>query len=148
MVRMPCVESTDRDATELFDRAWLLRGRRLLLGVIRVFGWSSIVACPAAHRSLLAGFSCFVLIPLAAWTNPPINWGYAATREGFLHLITRGQYEKLQPANPLIRIFCCRSRSFFSAWAMSWAGHVPCLILTALITLVADLSAPLVCAFW
>jgi hypothetical protein len=24
-----------------------------------------------------------------------MNWGYAATKEGFVHAVTRGQYEKI-----------------------------------------------------
>jgi hypothetical protein len=38
-------------------------------------------------------------IPLASAQNPPINWGYARTPEGFLHQIARGQYEKLMFSN-------------------------------------------------
>ena len=30
---------------------------------------------------------------LSSMTNPPVNWGYARTLEGFLHLVGRGQYE-------------------------------------------------------
>jgi hypothetical protein len=34
--------------------------------------------------------------------NPPVNWGYPRTVEGFLHVISRGQYEKLNPTiNPV-----------------------------------------------
>jgi len=32
-------------------------------------------------------------------TNPPMNWGYARTWDGFLHAFTRGQYEKINPTN-------------------------------------------------
>jgi len=30
-------------------------------------------------------------------TNPPVNWGYPRTVEGFFHVLTRGQYERLRP---------------------------------------------------
>jgi hypothetical protein len=36
-------------------------------------------------------------------TNPPVNWGYARTDEGFFHLITRGQYERWHPTDELGR---------------------------------------------
>ena len=31
--------------------------------------------------------------------NPPMNWGYPRTWEGFKHAITRGQYEKIKPSD-------------------------------------------------
>jgi len=31
--------------------------------------------------------------------NPPMNWGYPRTWEGFKHAITRGQYEQIKPAD-------------------------------------------------
>jgi tetratricopeptide (TPR) repeat protein len=30
--------------------------------------------------------------------NPPMNWGYPRTWQGFLHAISRGQYERITPA--------------------------------------------------
>lgn len=44
----------------------------------------------------LAAISIYFYMPIAAWTNPPMNWGYAGTRAGFLHAITRGQYEQVK----------------------------------------------------
>jgi hypothetical protein len=40
--------------------------------------------------------SCF-LLPIFSMTNPPINWGYARTVEGFFHLLSRGQFEAVHP---------------------------------------------------
>ena len=48
----------------------------------------------------LCGCALYMYMPIAASTNPPMNWGFASTKEGFLHAITRGQYEKLQMADP------------------------------------------------
>ena len=45
------------------------------------------------------GLLVYAFMPLASETNPPINWGYPRTWEGFVHAITRGQYEKISPAN-------------------------------------------------
>jgi len=41
----------------------------------------------------LAGLSFHAYLPLASRQNPPMNWGYARSREGFQRLVTRGQYE-------------------------------------------------------
>lgn len=39
---------------------------------------------------------CFYLyLPFASEGNPPMNWAYPRTWDGFLHSITRGQYEKV-----------------------------------------------------
>ena len=32
-------------------------------------------------------------------TNPPMEWGYPRTVQGFFHALTRGQYEKINPTN-------------------------------------------------
>ena len=45
------------------------------------------------------GASFYFYMPLASMTNPPMNWGYPRTVEGFKHALTRGQYEKANPAN-------------------------------------------------
>ncbi len=44
------------------------------------------------------GLCLFIYMPLASDTNPPMNWGYPRTWEGFKHAITRGQYQALAPA--------------------------------------------------
>lgn len=45
----------------------------------------------------IMGVSVYAYMPLASETNPPMNWGYPRTYEGFLHAIFRGQYEKIIP---------------------------------------------------
>jgi tetratricopeptide (TPR) repeat protein len=37
-------------------------------------------------------------MPVASATNPPMNWGYPRTWDGFIHAFTRGQYEKTNPS--------------------------------------------------
>ncbi len=45
------------------------------------------------------GLSFYAYMPFSSEQNPPINWGYPRTMEGFKHAITRGQYEKISPAD-------------------------------------------------
>lgn len=45
------------------------------------------------------GAAFYFYMPIASMTNPPMNWGYARTVEGFKHALTRGQYEKANPSN-------------------------------------------------
>ncbi len=44
---------------------------------------------------ILLGLLPMLYLPIAASFNPPINWGDARTWEGFLHLISRGQFERI-----------------------------------------------------
>jgi tetratricopeptide (TPR) repeat protein len=58
--------------------------------------------CTAAF---LIGCGFYFYMSVASSTNPPMNWGYAYTKQGFLHAFTRGQYEKLNIASPLSKDF-------------------------------------------
>jgi len=51
---------------------------------------------------LLLGLSFYVgYMPVASEQNPPMNWGYPRTVEGFWHAVGRGQYERISPADNL-----------------------------------------------
>jgi len=46
------------------------------------------------------GLAFYIYMPIVSdMRNPPMNWGYPRTWEGFLHAITRGQYEAIVPAH-------------------------------------------------
>ncbi|HEY8240227.1 MAG TPA: DUF2723 domain-containing protein, partial [Kiritimatiellia bacterium] len=45
----------------------------------------------------VAGLAFYVYLPVASDQNPPMNWGYPRTPEGFWHAFSRGQYEKIDP---------------------------------------------------
>jgi hypothetical protein len=52
---------------------------------------------------LALGLSLYLYVPLASLANPPINWGYPRTAEGFAHTLTRGQYESVRPTDSFSR---------------------------------------------
>ncbi len=60
---------------------------------------------PVLAGSLLLGLglSPYLYLPIASMTNPPMNWGYPRTVEGFGHLVSRGQYERIRPTDNLGR---------------------------------------------
>ena len=68
----------------------------------RRFGseWKSASVCALLF---LLGLAWYFYLPLASMTNPPVNWAYARTAEGFVHEITRGQYERWHPTDELGR---------------------------------------------
>jgi hypothetical protein len=45
---------------------------------------------------IIATLSYFA-VPILSMTNPPVNWAYTRTIEGFFHALTRGQFERLHP---------------------------------------------------
>jgi thioredoxin-like negative regulator of GroEL len=47
----------------------------------------------------VVGAAFYLWMPISSMTNPPMNWGYPRTVEGFIHALTRGQYEKTNPTN-------------------------------------------------
>ncbi|HMP83866.1 MAG TPA: DUF2723 domain-containing protein, partial [Verrucomicrobiota bacterium] len=58
--------------------------------------WLVTLGCGA---SWLAGCAFYLYMPLAGMTNPPMQWGYPRTVEGFFHAFTRGQYDKIRPTS-------------------------------------------------
>jgi tetratricopeptide (TPR) repeat protein len=80
----------------------------------RTTWWETRRAMTAAGM-FMAGVSVYIYMPLAAWTNPPMNWGYAATKEGFVHAVTRGQYEKINTANFFSQEFFLKIKLFIEA---------------------------------
>jgi tetratricopeptide (TPR) repeat protein len=53
----------------------------------------------AAGFSWFLGAAFYLYMPLAGATNPPMQWGYPRTLEGFVHAFTRGQYERIRPTS-------------------------------------------------
>jgi hypothetical protein len=62
--------------------------------------WKSALACTFYF---LLGFALYLYLPIISTTNPPVNWAYSRTLDGFLHLMRRGQFEHVNPiSNPAI----------------------------------------------
>ncbi|MHB8523091.1 MAG: glycosyltransferase family 117 protein [Limisphaerales bacterium] len=58
------------------------------------------------------GAAFYFYMPLTSMTNPPMNWGYPRTVEGFFHALTRGQYERTNPTDSLFK-FISQIRIYF-----------------------------------
>jgi hypothetical protein len=61
---------------------------------------------------LLAGLSVYFYPPIASMTNPPMNWSYPREFGGFVHLISRGQFESLRPTDSFIH-FAAQMKIYF-----------------------------------
>lgn len=84
----------DRPVLEAFATAFLFAV--LMAAVTRGIGseWKSALVC---GLFLLLGLAVFFYLPVASMTNPPVNWAYPRTVEGFFHVVSRGQYERDNP---------------------------------------------------
>lgn len=80
--------------------------------------WRDIFVCGGAF---LLGLAFYFYVPIASMTTPPVNWGYPRTVEGFLHVIGRGQFERLDPI-PLCDPF--QFWEVFSDQCWTWAAVV------------------------
>jgi len=49
--------------------------------------------------SWLFGAAFYLYMPIAGATVPPMEWGYPRTLDGFIHALTRGQYEHINPTS-------------------------------------------------
>lgn len=58
--------------------------------------WKGVFGCAVAF---MLGLLPYLYVPVASITNPPMNWGYARTTDGFFHLVSRGQYERVIPTS-------------------------------------------------
>ena len=110
-------------------------------GVAMIFffgqrGWLNFRRALICTAMFLAGAAFYFYMPVASSTNPPMNWGYSYTKQGFLHHITRGQYERLNIASPLSPAFFIQIKLF--ALAMFQQYSTP-LCLFALLTWVLPL---------
>ena len=59
-------------------------------------GWLVVIVCGILWA---CGAAFYLYEPLAGMTDPPMQWGYPRTVEGFFHALSRGQYEKANPTD-------------------------------------------------
>jgi tetratricopeptide (TPR) repeat protein len=73
-----------------FNKLWLQRflSKEWVAALLCGLGW-------------MLGAAFYLYMPLASMSNPPLNWGYPRTVQGFFHAFTRGQYERIHPTTSL-----------------------------------------------
>jgi tetratricopeptide (TPR) repeat protein len=59
-------------------------------------GWLLVVVCGILWA---CGAAFYFYEPISGMTDPPMQWGYPRTVEGFFHALSRGQYEKSNPTD-------------------------------------------------
>ncbi len=159
---------------------WIWGGR---IAILHLLGWTAIVIaavaifktrrCLTEWRALALCAGAFGLalafslgLPIASMTNPPLNWGYTRTPEGFFHVITRGQYDKVSMTDSLGEL-CAEMGGYaiaagqdfgwpcvaaaalaifgwrrFGAWERRWFGGLAIIFVFLSVLMVAVLNAP------
>lgn len=74
---------------------YLWTGYALLVPVIAIFALPNGKTVGFTILAAEVGLAFYLYMPFAGEQNPPINWGYPRTWQGFMHAITRGQYERV-----------------------------------------------------
>ncbi len=104
-------EEAARAAEALSKITWLPWAGLTVLCLLRLFaGYDSLFLNKARRSShwlvtigsglaFAFGMSFYLYMAIAGMSNPPMQWGYPRTLEGFIHAFTRGQYEKIKPTD-------------------------------------------------
>jgi len=87
----------------------IIAGGWLALESKKMFSeWKSIIWMGVAWT---LGVAFYFYEPISGMTDPPMQWGYPRTVEGFFHALSRGQYESIHT-----NIFADPSRHLFQLW--------------------------------
>jgi len=77
--------------------------------------WFMVLVCGLAW---LLGAAFYFYEPIACMTDPPMEWAYPRTVEGFIHAITRGQYSPINPTAGTGDTFFEKVGSFFATYGL------------------------------
>jgi hypothetical protein len=78
---------------------WLWTIFALLVPAIATFALPRGKVVGPTFLVMFLGLAFYFYMPISSDQNPPINWGYPRTWQGFMHAITRGQYEQVKLAH-------------------------------------------------
>ncbi|MDK2857712.1 MAG: hypothetical protein PWQ89_831 [Verrucomicrobiota bacterium] len=83
---------------------WFWTVYALVVPILGLFLPNGKTVC-ATYLLMFLGLSFYLYMPIASEQNPPMNWGYSRTWAGFMHAITRGQYERVTLASVFSPLF-------------------------------------------
>jgi tetratricopeptide (TPR) repeat protein len=77
--------------------------------------WFIVLVCGLVW---LLGAAFYFYEPVGCMTDPPMQWAYPRTVEGFIHAITRGQYSPINPTAGSGTTFLQIAGSFFTTYGL------------------------------
>ncbi len=78
---------------------WFWTAYAIIIPIIAIFVLPNGKVVGPTFLVMLIGLAFYLYMPFSSDQNPPINWGYPRTWQGFMHAITRGQYERVKLAH-------------------------------------------------
>ncbi len=78
---------------------WFWTAYALIIPAIAWFALPNGKVVGPTFLVLWVGLAFYLYMPFSSDQNPPINWGYPRTWQGFMHALTRGQYERVTLAH-------------------------------------------------
>jgi hypothetical protein len=73
---------------------------------------------------MFIGLAFYFYMAFSSDQNPPINWGYPRTWQGFMHAITRGQYERVKLAHVFTPRFLQQVGTYFMDLRSQFYGPI------------------------
>lgn len=77
---------------------WIWTLYAILVPVLATFALPNGKIVGPTFLLMFIGLAFYLYMPVSSDQNPPINWGYPRTWQGFMHAVTRGQYERVKLA--------------------------------------------------
>jgi len=114
---------------------WFWNVYAVVIPVLGLFLPNGKTVC-GTYLLMFLGLSFYIYMPFSSDQNPPINWGYPRTWEGFMHAITRGQYEKVTVAHVFSLKFLHQIGAYLHDLRSQFFGP------TALLALIPFVSLP------
>jgi len=82
-----------------FPGFWIWSSFAVLIPLLATFTLKRGKVVGPVFLLLLLGSAFYFFMPISSDQNPPINWAYPRTWNGFIHAVTRGQYESVKLAS-------------------------------------------------
>jgi tetratricopeptide (TPR) repeat protein len=84
---------------------WFWSAYAIIIPIIASFTLPNGKIVGPTFLVMWVGLAFYLYMPFSSDQNPPINWGYPRTWQGFMHALTRGQYERVTLANVFTQRF-------------------------------------------
>ncbi len=92
---------------------WIWTLYAILVPIIATFTLKRGKIVGPTFLVIFIGLAFYFYMPISSDQNPPINWGYPRTWQGFMHAITRGQYEQVKLAHVFSWKFLTQVGTYF-----------------------------------
>lgn len=103
---------------------WIWTIYALLVPIIATFVLPRGKIVGPTFLAIFIGLAFYLYMPISSDQNPPINWGYPRTWQGFMHAITRGQYERVKLADVLSPRFLVQVGTYFRDLRYQFYGPI------------------------